>query len=117
MVPGSPSNARLSRRAVLGGISVTLAGCATARQIPMLPARIEEGLSGYSAMYGPNDDEPFPIPALDLSALDEDLLRREVPFRGPYRPGTVVVNVAERRLYWVQPDGMALRYAVGVGRE
>jgi lipoprotein-anchoring transpeptidase ErfK/SrfK len=28
-----------------------------------------------------------------------------------------VVNVGERRLYLIQPGGVAIRYAVGVGRE
>jgi lipoprotein-anchoring transpeptidase ErfK/SrfK len=40
-----------------------------------------------------------------------------VAFPPQYRPGTIVVNVAERRLYLVQRGGRALRYAVGVGRE
>lgn len=34
-----------------------------------------------------------------------------------YAPGTVVVNTAERRLYLVLPDGQALRYGIGVGRD
>ena len=32
-------------------------------------------------------------------------------------PGTVVVQTAERRLYLILPDGLALRYVVGVGRD
>ena len=32
------------------------------------------------------------------------------------RPGTIVINTAERRLYLVQDDGTALRYGIGVGR-
>ena len=36
---------------------------------------------------------------------------------GPYRPGTIVVNIGERRLYFVEPGGVAMRYTVGVGRE
>src|SRR5260221_2002304 len=45
-----------------------------------------------------------------------DLLRQEVAYGAPYRTGTVVVNIRERRLYLVQAGGRALRYAVGVGR-
>ena len=37
-------------------------------------------------------------------------------FAGDYRPGTIVINTAERRLYLVQEGGTALRYAIGVGR-
>ncbi len=38
-----------------------------------------------------------------------------VAFRG-YPAGTIVVRTAERRLYFVLPDGHAIRYPVGVGR-
>lgn len=36
---------------------------------------------------------------------------------GNYRPGTIVVNTTERRLYLIQEDGKALKYGIGVGRE
>src|ERR1700691_4823724 len=42
--------------------------------------------------------------------------RETVSFSGNYAPGTIVVNTSERRLYFVLPDGQALRYGVGVGR-
>jgi lipoprotein-anchoring transpeptidase ErfK/SrfK len=34
-----------------------------------------------------------------------------------YQPGTIIVRTPERALYYVLPDGKALRYKVGVGRE
>ena len=42
--------------------------------------------------------------------------REIVAFNSQYAPGTVVVSTAERRLYFVMPNGEALRYGVGVGR-
>ncbi len=42
--------------------------------------------------------------------------REIVAFDGPYKPGTIVVSTAERRLYFVMPGGEAIRYGVGVGR-
>ncbi len=42
--------------------------------------------------------------------------REVVAFDGNYRPGTVVVSTSERRLYFVLPNGQAIRYGVGVGR-
>ena len=63
-------------------------------------------------------DGPYAIPALELDlAANQDLLRHQVAFSARYGPGTIVVNVAERRLYLVQRGGRALRYGVGVGRE
>ena len=40
-----------------------------------------------------------------------------VNFDSHYAPGTIVVNTAERRLYLVLPNGQALRYGIGVGRD
>lgn len=75
----------LSRRAVVAGVSLLLAGCS-----------------------GTNRSIRF--------ASHPDLVRQEVPYGAPYRTGTVVVNIRERRLYLVQSGSRALRYAVGVGR-
>jgi lipoprotein-anchoring transpeptidase ErfK/SrfK len=97
----------LSRRVFLAGVLALPAGC----NAPGL------GALNAGASYGPVTNEPFPIAEVDLSARNPELLRQEVAFSGPYRPGTVVVNVAQRRLYLVQGGGRALRYAVGVGRE
>ena len=97
----------LSRRVFLAGVLALPAGC----NAPGLGA-LNAGFA-----YGPVGNEPFPIAGIDLVGRDPSLLRQEVPFSGPYRPGTVVVNVAQRRLYLVQPGGRAMRYGVGVGRE
>lgn len=42
--------------------------------------------------------------------------RTAVNYSGPYRPGTIVINTAERRLYLITGNGEALRYGIGVGR-
>jgi lipoprotein-anchoring transpeptidase ErfK/SrfK len=42
--------------------------------------------------------------------------RETVNYIGPHRPGTIVVNAKERRLYLVMDGGKALKYGVGVGR-
>jgi lipoprotein-anchoring transpeptidase ErfK/SrfK len=43
--------------------------------------------------------------------------RTLVRFDAGYAPGTIIVNTAERRLYLVLPNGEALRYGIGVGRD
>ena len=82
----------LSRRAVVAGLPLLLAGCS----------------GGYGSITGGPHSVPF--------LFGPDLMRQEVAYSAPYRTGTVVVNIRERRLYLVQPGGRALRYAVGVGR-
>ena len=108
---------RVDRRTVLAALGLLLGGCAAPRGLGPTAGRWGFPSSEYVGAYGPIMDDGHEIPALDLSRINPDLLRRQVPFTGPYRPGTVVVDVAERRLYLVQPGGVAIRYAVGVGRE
>jgi len=60
-------------------------------------------------------------PGLIPSPADEQLplqFRRQVVlYRSTEAPGTIIVHTAERFLYVVQPNGRALRYGIGVGRE
>jgi lipoprotein-anchoring transpeptidase ErfK/SrfK len=42
--------------------------------------------------------------------------REVVNYSTKYSPGTIVIDSNERRLYFVMPDGKAMRYGVGVGR-
>jgi lipoprotein-anchoring transpeptidase ErfK/SrfK len=39
-----------------------------------------------------------------------------VSYSGAERPGTIIINTAERRLYYVLGEGRAMRYGIGVGR-
>jgi lipoprotein-anchoring transpeptidase ErfK/SrfK len=43
--------------------------------------------------------------------------RETVYYPTNYAPGTIFINTAERRLYLVLPNGQALRYGIGVGRD
>jgi lipoprotein-anchoring transpeptidase ErfK/SrfK len=44
------------------------------------------------------------------------IAKTTVPFDASYAPGSIVINTAERRLYYVLGGGQALRYGIGVGR-
>ena len=103
-----------NRRCVLIGIGLLLDGCASSRSTTAFHPFVEPE---SASAYGEISDGEHAIPALDLPKIDPGLLRQRTPFVGPYRPGTIVVNVGERRLYLIQPGGVAIRYAVGVGRE
>ena len=39
-----------------------------------------------------------------------------VSYTGAERPGTIIINTAERRLYYVLDESRAMRYGIGVGR-
>ena len=114
---GERMTAFLNRRAVIAafGSLLALGGCAAPGPVSMRGSA--RAGAGYLPGYGPIVDDGHEIPGLDASTVNPDLLRRQVPFSGPYRPGTIVVDIPERRLYLVEPGGMAMRYTVGVGRE
>jgi len=71
----------------------------------------------YERLYGPVADELFPLPAVNLRQVDPRFFRRRVPNRTGIGPGVVVVDTREFYLYWTQPDGSAMRYGVGLGRQ
>ncbi len=53
----------------------------------------------------------------DLGPVPDGLEPSVVPFDASLPPGSVLVRTGERRLYFVLPEGQAIAYHVGVGRE
>jgi lipoprotein-anchoring transpeptidase ErfK/SrfK len=51
-----------------------------------------------------------------VGAPSSPIQRTLVSFPGPYRPGTIIISTAGRRLYLVTAPGQALSYGIGVGR-
>ena len=48
--------------------------------------------------------------------LPPELRKQSVYYRTEQPPGTIIVNTADRYLYLIMGNGVALRYGVGVGR-
>lgn len=78
---------------------------------PAPPNTSDDPAHMYREMY----DGKFPIPAVDISLMNSEHIRREVDFATDEVPGTVIVDQQARYLYYVLPGGRAMRYAVGVG--
>ncbi len=51
------------------------------------------------------------------SALPVEYRRQEVVDTTGEAPGTIVIDTSSKFLYFVEPDGKAMRYGVGVGKE
>lgn len=93
----------ISRRNLLLGVSVLLAGCSASGPNHRL---------NYAAL----PDERFPLPAMPLDKIKPELRRQEVAYQTDHPAGTVVVDTPARRLYYVLGEGRAMRYGIGVGR-
>ena len=53
----------------------------------------------------------------DSVELDPEFKKQAVYYRTSEPPGTIIISTTERHLYFVQGNGRALRYGIGVGRE
>ncbi|MBN9317054.1 MAG: L,D-transpeptidase [Devosia sp.] len=110
----------LGRRALLAGAAslaaLALAGCA-ATGAPRLEAETARIPDDVLAMYAALPEERFPIPAARIDLVEPQFWRQVVPDPTGERPGTIVVDTANRFLYLVRDDGMAMRYGVGIGRD
>jgi lipoprotein-anchoring transpeptidase ErfK/SrfK len=69
---------------------------------------------GTSVQAAPN---PLKFHKIGNSAERGKIKRQDIAYKGPHGPNTIVVNTAERRLYFVYEKGRALKYGIGVGRE
>ena len=49
--------------------------------------------------------------------VDPKFDRKEISYKSSEKPGTIIINSRQKYLYLVLPDGKAMRYGVGVGRE
>lgn len=106
-----------TRRVFLAGLPLTLAACASAgRSAPPAVQAVNAVDPFYASMYGAIHDEPFPVPAIDVTQVEQRFLRQEVEFAGPESAGDIVVDPSRRFLYLVRENGRALRYGCGVGQ-
>ena len=62
------------------------------------------------------EDQAASEPSPDEEQSGEASARQIVPFHTSEAPGTIIVDTGERYLYLVQPEGLAIRYGIGVGR-
>ena len=63
------------------------------------------------ANYAPNAGQP----AMHRQ-IDPMFARQEVDYSGAENPGTLVVDTPNKFLYYVEGNGRAMRYGIGVGR-
>jgi lipoprotein-anchoring transpeptidase ErfK/SrfK len=96
----------VNRRTFLRGAAVSLgalglANCATSDFMSLAEAE---------KLYGPVPDEKFPIPAVDVTRVDQKYFRRTVHYDTKEAPGTIIVDPANYYVYRIENDGLATRY-------
>lgn len=73
--------------------------------------------AAFAEMYGPLEDGGYMIPAVPYRQIDPRYYRQQVTDPFGERPGTIIVDTADRFLYLTEPGGTAMRYGVGIGRD
>lgn len=102
----------MRRLLIVGPLLLAVAGVADAKsgQVEFLGAM--GGSEDYAML--PHNSEQMDY---DIQSTDKRLAVQTVSFSRNLAPGSILVKTSERKLYFVLPNGQALRYPVGVGRE
>jgi lipoprotein-anchoring transpeptidase ErfK/SrfK len=103
----------MMRSRFLAGLMVAAGLSLVTAQAIAAPANAydpEERYSGGAPGYSPFSGFMF-------GGGGSPIARTTVNYPASYRPGTIVVNTTERRLYYMLGNGQALRYGIGVGRD
>lgn len=92
----------------VAGIILTLAvaGCSTTTPF-------QTSTASYSSVT----DAGYVVPAIPTQKIAPQYRRQVVKYETSETPGTIVVDTQNKFLYHVEPDGKAMRYGIGVGRE
>lgn len=101
-----------SRLSMLGAIASLLAGCASSSGL----VENEISRTPTPAAYAQLNDGTHTIPEVDVSSVDRSMLRQRVDYPTSEPVGTIVVDTAARHLFFVEGDGKAMRYGIGVGK-
>lgn len=88
------------------GLLTALTGCTTGGTVAV-----------FSSDYGARRDMGYALPTIPISRVPERYHRQMVRYRTDEKPGTIIVDTKSKYLYLVMPEGRAMRYGIGVGRE
>jgi len=92
----------------------------TPRRLPGAVVRVQGRPIGRApdvAAVEPVRTAAIPQPVVRPKAMDERFLPQVVAYSGDHKPGTIIIDTAQKFLYLVESGGSARRYGVGVGKE
>ena len=88
-------------------LAATLAGCSLGSL----------GSLQFIGDYTARRDLGYQIPAIPITKVPQKYRRQIVDYRTKEKAGTIIVDTGAKHLYFVLPEGRAVRYGIGVGRE
>ncbi|MEL6437081.1 MAG: L,D-transpeptidase [Pseudomonadota bacterium] len=73
--------------------------------------------SYFSGAYAGQTDGAYRLPRIPVSKVPRKYQRQTVSYETKHRVGSIIVDTPNRFLYLVEPNGKAIRYGIGVGRD
>lgn len=111
----------MDRRELLRGLALGAGGVALAGtgacSIDMPKPRLPFAGPSLRSAYAGRTDGTHALPSVPIGKVPERFRRQRVSFTTEHEPGTIVVSTAERQLWLVEPNGTAMRYGIGVGKD
>jgi lipoprotein-anchoring transpeptidase ErfK/SrfK len=83
----------------------------------LLGAAALAGCSTYTASYSSVRDAGYRLPPIPIYKVPQKYHRQIVDYQTKQKPGTIIVDTKKKFLYFVMPNGKAMRYGIGVGRQ
>lgn len=71
----------------------------------------------FTNAYNGKADGGYRLPTIPISKIPQEFRRQIVSYDTKEKPGTVIVDTRSKHLYFVQENGKAVRYGIGVGKE
>jgi lipoprotein-anchoring transpeptidase ErfK/SrfK len=104
---------KLNSIVLAAGLALTtaLAGCSTSSRVNTFFS------NNLTNNYTAQVDAGYQIPAVPVSRIPREFQRQIVRYKTQEKPGTIIVDTSSKHLYFVLPQGEAVRYGIGVGRE
>jgi lipoprotein-anchoring transpeptidase ErfK/SrfK len=98
---------------LFGAAALAAAGCfavsAQAEKVKFSPSAFK--------VFGGMDDGNSNGQSFENSDVPESLRSRTISFQSLLPEGSIIVKTGRRKLYYILPNGQAIEYNVGVGRE
>jgi lipoprotein-anchoring transpeptidase ErfK/SrfK len=103
---GTKKEMRIRPFVIAAGLALTtvLSGCMTGGFLSV-------------ANYGATTDAGYSLPAIPITKVPQEFRRTTINLDTPEKPGTIIVDTGTKHLYFILPEGQAIRYGIGVGRE
>jgi len=122
-----------NKKALSGSIWAYLGLAVVLLAFPVAPASAEDLLSAIFGRLGPQPQLTSQSPSYDdpwsglrqaavvryeapTSEMDPRFFRRVLDYPTQEKPGSIVIDTRGRYLYYVEGQGRAIRYGIGVGR-